>query len=194
MLSTGEIPAGHRLEWLRETIRRGYADVEITPPADGNLFNEMRIFPWRKLRLSTIRSRFKRMLSLCSVRAIWYRSASGGMSAFGSVHCSERDSAMRISAPRAHSAATQTASMISCRLGTDVYFARCYCSSLKVAPEVDRPAVLAEEISECLVSELLKVPHAVPGEQVEGIPCLLIELNALAGHCGIVLRANSATL
>jgi hypothetical protein len=102
MLSTGEIPAGHRLEWLRETIRREYADVEITPPADGNLFNEMRIFPWQNLRLSTIRSRFKRMLSLCSVRAIWYRSASGGMSAFGSVHCSERDSAMRISAPRAH--------------------------------------------------------------------------------------------
>jgi len=65
---------------------------------------------------------------------------------------------------------------------------------LKPAPEVDRPAVLAEEISECLVSELLKVPHAVPGEQVEGVPCLLIELNALAGHCGILLRDNSATL
>jgi hypothetical protein len=41
---------------------------------------------------------------------------------------------------------------------------------LKVAPEVDRPAVLAEEISECLVSELMKVLHAVPGEQVEGVP------------------------
>jgi hypothetical protein len=36
--------------------------------------------------------------------------------------------------------------------------------------EVDRPAVLVEEISECLVSELTKVLHAVPGEQVEGVP------------------------
>jgi AraC family transcriptional regulator, positive regulator of tynA and feaB len=56
VLSTAGIPAGERLEWLRETIRREYADVEITPPADGNLFNEMTISPWRDLRLSAIRS------------------------------------------------------------------------------------------------------------------------------------------
>jgi hypothetical protein len=54
--------------------------------------------------------------------------------------------------------------------------------------------VLAEKISESLVGELLEVPHAVPGEQVEGVPCLLIELNPLAEHRGILLRDNSATL
>jgi AraC family transcriptional regulator, positive regulator of tynA and feaB len=55
-LSTAEIPRGDRLEWLRETIRREYADVAITPPSDGDLFNEMTIFPWQDLRLSVIRS------------------------------------------------------------------------------------------------------------------------------------------
>jgi hypothetical protein len=60
--------------------------------------------------------------------------------------------------------------------------------------EVDRPAMLAEKIGERLVGKLLEVPHAVPGEQVEGIPSLLIELNAFSWHRGILLRDNSATL
>jgi hypothetical protein len=45
-----------------------------------------------------------------------------------------------------------------------------------------------------LVGEILEVSHAVFGKQIEGVPCLLIELNALAGHRGILLRDNSATL
>ena len=55
-LSTGDLPAPHRREWLREVIGREYANVEITPPANGRLFNEMRIRPWKELRLSSIRS------------------------------------------------------------------------------------------------------------------------------------------
>jgi hypothetical protein len=35
--------------------------------------------------------------------------------------------------------------------------------------QVDRAAVLAEQIGEGLVGELLEVPHAVPGEQVESV-------------------------
>jgi len=57
ILSTASVPASDRLEWLRETIRREYADVAITPPPDGDLFNEMTILPWTDLRLSSIRSR-----------------------------------------------------------------------------------------------------------------------------------------
>lgn len=55
-LSTDDLPARERPEWLREVIGREYARVEITPPADGNLFNEMTIYPWQNLRLSAIRS------------------------------------------------------------------------------------------------------------------------------------------
>ncbi len=57
ILSTASVAASERLEWLRETIRREYADVAITPPPDGDLFNEMTILPWTDLRLSSIRSR-----------------------------------------------------------------------------------------------------------------------------------------
>ncbi len=55
-LSTEDLPIRQRREWLREVIGREYANVEITPPADGPLFNEMTIYPWRDLRLSSIRS------------------------------------------------------------------------------------------------------------------------------------------
>jgi AraC-like DNA-binding protein/mannose-6-phosphate isomerase-like protein (cupin superfamily) len=55
-LSTDDLPVHQRREWLREVIGREYANVDITPPADGSLFNEMTIVPWEKLRLSTIRS------------------------------------------------------------------------------------------------------------------------------------------
>jgi AraC family transcriptional regulator, positive regulator of tynA and feaB len=56
ILSTDELPAGQRQEWLREVIGREYANVEITPPTDERLFNEMTIHPWGNLRLSSIRS------------------------------------------------------------------------------------------------------------------------------------------
>lgn len=55
-LSTADVAARHRHEWLREVIGREYAEVEITPPADAELFNEMNIVWWRDLQLSSIRS------------------------------------------------------------------------------------------------------------------------------------------
>jgi hypothetical protein len=42
--------------------------------------------------------------------------------------------------------------------------------------------VLPEEIGEGLVGELLEILHAIFGKQVEGVPSLVVELNALAGH------------
>lgn len=55
-LSTADVRPRRRRDWLREIIGREYAEVEITPPADAELFNEMRITPWRDLQLSAIRS------------------------------------------------------------------------------------------------------------------------------------------
>lgn len=55
-LSTDDRPVHERHEWLREVIGREYANVEITPPSDSSLFNEMTIYPWQNLRLSAIRS------------------------------------------------------------------------------------------------------------------------------------------
>lgn len=54
--STNDLPIRQRRDWLREVIGREYANVEITPPTDGRLFNEMTIYPWNELRLSSIRS------------------------------------------------------------------------------------------------------------------------------------------
>jgi len=55
-LSTTEVPKRERHGWLCEVIGREYVKVEIRPPADGELFNEMTIYPWEKLKLSVIRS------------------------------------------------------------------------------------------------------------------------------------------
>ncbi len=54
--STNDLPANQRQEWLHEIIGREYANVEITPPAEEELFNEMIIYPWNDMRLSSIRS------------------------------------------------------------------------------------------------------------------------------------------
>src|SRR5579883_613541 len=48
--------------------------------------------------------------------------------------------------------------------------------------EIDRPVVLAQEIAERLVGELLKIHHAVARQKVERRPGLLVELHPLAGH------------
>lgn len=56
VLTTEDLPVRQRREWLREVIGREYANVDITPPSDAPLFNEMTIFPWKELRLSAIRS------------------------------------------------------------------------------------------------------------------------------------------
>src|SRR5450830_24188 len=56
VLSTESFSLYEKREWLREVIGRQYANVEITPPKTGNLFNEMTIYPWQNLQLSVIRS------------------------------------------------------------------------------------------------------------------------------------------
>lgn len=54
--STDDVPPRQREEWLREVIGREYANVEITPPKEDRLFNEMTIYSAETLRLSSIRS------------------------------------------------------------------------------------------------------------------------------------------
>lgn len=55
-LSTATVPALERRDWLQEVIRQEYTKVKVTPPADGDLFNEMTFYAWGKLRLSVIQS------------------------------------------------------------------------------------------------------------------------------------------
>lgn len=54
--STEDRPVQERQDWLHEVIGRKYANIEIMPPPDDALFNEMIIYPWDNLRLSAIRS------------------------------------------------------------------------------------------------------------------------------------------
>lgn len=56
-LSTADVPARDRRDWLQEMICQEYTRVEITPPADGGLFNETTFYAWQNLRLSAIQSR-----------------------------------------------------------------------------------------------------------------------------------------
>lgn len=54
---TDEQSPSHRQEWLKEIIGKEYANVDISPLKDVQLFNEMAIYPWRHgMRLSPIRS------------------------------------------------------------------------------------------------------------------------------------------
>ena len=55
-LLTADLPLRQRHEWLQEVIAREYAQVEVTPPRDGPLLNEMSIHPWDDLQLSMVRS------------------------------------------------------------------------------------------------------------------------------------------
>jgi len=54
--STRDIPPRERCEWLRELICREYANVEITSPMHADLSQELTIYPWGNLQLSTIQS------------------------------------------------------------------------------------------------------------------------------------------
>lgn len=56
-LSTAEVAPRDRYGWLMDVIRREYVKVEVRPPGDGELYNEMTIYPWKDSRLSVIRSR-----------------------------------------------------------------------------------------------------------------------------------------
>lgn len=54
---TEQQPSAQRIEWLKEVIGREYANVDITPPQDMVLFNDMLIYPWQEgVRLSPIQS------------------------------------------------------------------------------------------------------------------------------------------
>jgi AraC-like DNA-binding protein/mannose-6-phosphate isomerase-like protein (cupin superfamily) len=55
-LSTNDIAPRERYNWLREVICREYANVEITSTAHGNLSQELAIYPWGTLQLSTVQS------------------------------------------------------------------------------------------------------------------------------------------
>lgn len=54
--STNAIAPHERYGWLREVICREYTNVEITSPAHNDLFQDLAIYPWGNLQLSTIQS------------------------------------------------------------------------------------------------------------------------------------------
>lgn len=54
--STNAISPRERYDWLREVICREYTHVEITSPAHGDLSQDLTIYPWGNLQLSTIQS------------------------------------------------------------------------------------------------------------------------------------------
>jgi len=48
--------------------------------------------------------------------------------------------------------------------------------------QVDRPAVLFQQIAERFVSEFLKILHLIATEKIDLSPSLVVELHPLAGH------------
>lgn len=54
--STSAIVPRERYDWLREVICREYTHVEITSPARNDLSQDLTIYPWGNLQLSTIQS------------------------------------------------------------------------------------------------------------------------------------------
>jgi len=55
-LSTSNIAPRERADWLREVICREYTHVDISSPPQGELSQELIIYPWGNLQLSTIQS------------------------------------------------------------------------------------------------------------------------------------------
>lgn len=55
-LSTADLPTWQRREWLCEVIGREYANVEITAPKRGDLYNDMTIYSSEAMRLSIVHS------------------------------------------------------------------------------------------------------------------------------------------
>lgn len=55
-LSTSAIAPRERHEWLREVICREYTHINIISPAHGDLSQELVIYPWGNLQLSTVQS------------------------------------------------------------------------------------------------------------------------------------------
>jgi hypothetical protein len=48
--------------------------------------------------------------------------------------------------------------------------------------EVSRPPMFLQQVAESFISQLLEVHHAVPSQQVERVPGLVVELDSLAAH------------
>jgi AraC family transcriptional activator of tynA and feaB len=55
-LSTSVIAPRERHDWLREVICREYTYVDIISPSHGDLSQELVIYPWENLQLSTVQS------------------------------------------------------------------------------------------------------------------------------------------
>lgn len=55
-LSTRTIAPNERVDWLREVICREYTQVDITSPVHAGLSQDLAIYPWSNLQLSTIQS------------------------------------------------------------------------------------------------------------------------------------------
>ena len=53
---TENLPLQSRREWLREVISKEYTKVEVSAPVNVQSLDETTIYPWQKLRLSTVRS------------------------------------------------------------------------------------------------------------------------------------------
>lgn len=54
---TDDQPEAQRVEWLKEIIGKEYTNVDVMPPKETPLYNDMLIYPWRQgLRLSPIQS------------------------------------------------------------------------------------------------------------------------------------------
>jgi hypothetical protein len=50
--------------------------------------------------------------------------------------------------------------------------------------------MLSQQVRKRLIGEFLKILHAIPCQQIKGMPSLIIELYALAGHCGLLIVAR----
>jgi hypothetical protein len=48
--------------------------------------------------------------------------------------------------------------------------------------QVDRPAMLFQQIAERFVSEFLKILHLIATEKIDLSPSLVVELHPLTGH------------
>ncbi len=53
---TESLPPHLRREWMRDMIAQEYTKVEVSAPSNVQLLDETTIYPWERLRLSTVRS------------------------------------------------------------------------------------------------------------------------------------------
>ena len=58
--------------------------------------------------------------------------------------------------------------------------------------QIGRPAVLAQQVTKRLVSQLLEIQHAVTTQQIERLPRFIVELNALSLHQQVTRQAPAS--